>query len=93
MVSSNLVAQSLKDDEIEECLLKQNLEGAKGPSAQFVTTQMLETWQRLETLKKRYEKSMDELQTLKTNHDNNLRKLQETYRELNEVSKTPPHLV
>ncbi|CAK9259034.1 unnamed protein product [Sphagnum jensenii] len=53
MVSSNPVVQSLKDDETEECLLKQNLEGAKGPSAQFVTTQMLETWQRLETLKKR----------------------------------------
>lgn len=75
--------------EVGECVLKQSLESAHGPSAQFVTSQMVETWERLESLKNRYEKSMEELRSFKVNHEKTLHKLQESYRLLNEVQQTP----
>lgn len=58
---------------------------AQGDPAQYVTMQMLKTWQQLESLRKRYDSSAHELQKLKVNHEKTLCKLQEVYHELIEV--------
>ncbi|KAG0575868.1 hypothetical protein KC19_5G036200 [Ceratodon purpureus] len=67
-----------------ECVLKQSLQSAQEASAKFVSAQMLETWQQLDGLQIRYDKSMAELQTLKQNHEKLLGKLRDANQELNE---------
>jgi hypothetical protein len=69
----------------EECVLKQSMQSAEESSAKYVSAQMLETWQQLEGLQNRYDKSMVELQNLKQNHEKILGKLRDAHHELNEV--------
>lgn len=71
--------------EYGECVVKEILESTQGDLAQYVTTQMLETWQQLEKLRTRYDKTAEDLQKMKVNHEKTLHKLQEVYHELNEV--------
>lgn len=67
------------------CVVKEIMESTQGDLAQYVTTQMLETWQQLENFRKRYDKSAEDLQKMKINHEKTLHKLQGVYHELNEV--------
>ena len=68
-----------------ECVLKQGMQSAEDYSAKYVSAQMLETWQQLESLQNGYDKSMAELQNLKLNHEKLLGKLRDVHHELNEV--------
>lgn len=61
------------------------VQSARAATTKLLSGQIHETWQQLEGLQKRYERSMVELQSLKVNHEQLLGKLRDANRELNEV--------
>lgn len=57
----------------------------EAPASIQVTAQLMKTSEDLERMKKKYDRTCEELHQLKLNHSKCLQKLQDTYSELNQV--------